>query len=57
MKTAFGDNRGGAAGVVATLALAVLTVVLAITSAPAGAAPLPGDSSIPRAFPSTASRW
>jgi bilirubin oxidase len=51
MKTAFGDSRGGAAGVVATLTLAVLTLVLAITSAPAGAVPLPGGSLDPMSIP------
>ena len=51
MKTAFGDSRGAAAGVVTTLSLAVLTLVLAVTSAPAGAAPLPGGSLDPTSIP------
>ncbi len=51
MQTALGDIRGVAAGVVATLSLAVLTLVLAITSSPAGAAPLPGGSLDPMSIP------
>ncbi len=51
MKTAFGDSRGVAAGVVATLSLAVLALFLAVTSAPAGAEPLPGGSLDPASIP------
>ena len=51
MKTAFGESPRVAGGLIATLSLAVLALVLAFTSAPAGAAPLPGGSLDPTTIP------
>jgi spore coat protein A len=51
MKTAFGESPRVAGGLMATLSLALLALVLALTSAPAGAAPLPGGSLDPTTIP------
>jgi spore coat protein A len=51
MKTASDESPGVKSGLVAAVSLAVLAFVLAFTSAPAGAVPLPGGSLDPATIP------
>ncbi len=51
MKTALGESPRVTSGLAASLTLAIATIVLAFTSVPAGAAPLPGGSLDPTTIP------